>query len=138
MRNRIVLVSCVSQKLPHRSKAKDLYVSTLFRLNLEYANGLEPDGIYVLSAKHGLLNLEQEIEPYEQTLNNMRVAEIREWASKILAQLSEVTSLEETEFTFLAGDKYRKYLLPHIKNAVIPLKGLRIGEQLQRLKELTA
>jgi hypothetical protein len=99
---------------------------------------LEPDCIYVLSAKHGLLSLDQEIDPYEQTLNNMRTTEIREWASKVLAQLNEIASLEEAEFTFLAGDKYRKYLLPHIKNARIPLKGLRIGEQLQRLKELTA
>jgi len=134
----IVLISCVSQKLPQRAKAKDLYISTLFKLNLKYANRLKPDSIYILSAKHGLLSLEQEIEPYEQTLNNMRTAEIKEWAGKVLNQLSKVAPLDEAEFTFLAGDKYRKYLLPHIKNVEVPLKGLRIGEQLQRLKELTA
>lgn len=138
MSNRIVLISCVSQKLSHRAKAKDLYVSTLFRLNLKYAKILKPDAIYILSAKHGLLSLEQEVEPYEQTLNTMRSAEIKEWASKVVAQIDKVASLEDAEFTFLAGDKYRKYLLPHIKNPVIPLKGLRIGEQLQRLKGLTA
>ncbi len=124
--------------MPHRAKARDLYVSTLFKLNLRYANSLRPDKIYVLSAKHGLLELEREIEPYEQTLNNMRTAEIKEWASNVLQQLKSVSSLEEAEFIFLAGDKYRKYLVPHMKNAVIPLEGLRIGEQLQRLKELTA
>lgn len=137
MSNRIVLISCVSQKLSHRAKAKDLYVSTLFRLNLKYAKLLNPDAIYILSAKYGLLSLEQEIEPYEQTLNNMRSDEIKDWARKVIAQLDEVASLEMVEFTFLAGDKYRKYLLPHTKNSVIPLKGLRIGEQLQRLKGLT-
>ncbi|MEN8214155.1 MAG: DUF6884 domain-containing protein, partial [Pseudomonadota bacterium] len=110
MSNRIVLISCVSQKLSHRAKAKDLYVSTLFRLNLKYANSLEPDAIYILSAKHGLLSLEQQIEPYEQTLNNMRTAEVKEWASKVVAQIDEVASLEKAEFTFLAGDKYRRYL----------------------------
>lgn len=134
----IVLISCVSQKLPHRAKAKDLYLSTLFKLNLKHANSLNPVGIYVLSAKHGLLHLEQEIDPYEQTLNNMRTKEIKEWANHVLRQLESVASLEETEFVFLAGDKYRRHLLPHIKNARIPLEGLRIGEQLQRLKELTA
>lgn len=138
MRKRIVLISCVSQKLPHRAKAKDLYVSTFFKLNVKYANSLSPDEIYILSAKYGLLALEDEIEPYEQTLNNMRTAEIKEWANRVLQQLKSVASLEETEFIFLAGDKYRKYLLPHIKNATVPLEGLRIGEQLQRLKELTA
>lgn len=138
MRKKIVLISCVSQKLPHRAKAKDLYVSTLFKLNLKYANSLSPNEIYILSAKHGLLELEREIEPYEQTLNNMRTAEIKEWANNVLQQLRSVASLEEAEFIFLAGDKYRKYLLPQIKNAAVPLEGLRIGEQLQRLKELTA
>ncbi|WP_083499358.1 DUF6884 domain-containing protein [Thioalkalivibrio nitratireducens] len=138
MRQKIVLISCVSQKLPHRAKARDLYVSTLFKLNLKYANSLSPNEIYVLSAKHGLLELERELEPYEQTLNNMRTADIKEWANNVLRQFRSVASLEEAEFIFLAGDKYRKYLLPHIKNAVVPLEGLRIGEQLQRLKDLTA
>jgi hypothetical protein len=138
MRKRIVLISCTSQKLPHRAFAKEIYISTLFKLNLKYANRLEPDSIYILSANHGLLSLEQEIDPYEQTLNNMRPDEIKEWASRVLHQLNKVSSLEETEFIFLAGDKYRKYLLPHIKSAQVPLKGLRIGEQLQKLKELTA
>lgn len=138
MKKKIVLISCVSQKLPHRAKARDLYVSTLFKLNLKYANSLAANEIYVLSAKYGLLELGREIEPYEQTLNNMRTAEIKKWANNVLQQLKTVASLEDTEFVFLAGDKYRKYLLPYIKNAVVPLEGLRIGEQLQRLKELTA
>lgn len=138
MRKRTVLVSCVSQKLPQRAKAKHLYVSTLFQLTLKYAEKLQPDDIFILSAKHGLLSLEREIEPYEQTLNNMRSGEIKQWASRVLEQIKEICSIDETEFMFLAGDKYRKYLLPHIKNAQIPLEGLRIGEQLQKLKGLVS
>ena len=30
----IALIACASQKLSHRAKARDLYTSTLFRLNL--------------------------------------------------------------------------------------------------------
>lgn len=138
MRKRIVLISCVSQKLSQRAKAKDLYVSTLFKLNLKYAEKLLPDDIFVLSAKHGLLSLETEIEPYEQTLNNMCAGEIKQWASRVLEQINRVCSINETEFVILAGDKYRKYLLPHIKNSQVPLKGLRIGEQLQKLKGLVS
>ncbi|MBT6225804.1 MAG: hypothetical protein HOI47_04005 [Candidatus Scalindua sp.] len=138
MRKRIVLISCVSQKLPQHAKAKNLYISTLFMLNLKYASKLNPDGIFILSAKYGLLDLEQEIAPYEQTLNNMRVNEVKQWASSVIEQIKKISTIDETEFVFLAGEKYRKYLLPHIKNAQIPLEGLRIGEQLQRLKELTA
>lgn len=137
MRKRIILISCVSQKLPHRAKAKDLYISTLFKLNLKYAELLAPDEIFILSAKHGLVGLDQEIEPYEQTLNNMRSSEIKVWANHVIEKIKKVCKIEESEFTFLAGDKYRKHLLPHIKNYKIPLKGLRIGEQLQKLKSLT-
>lgn len=112
-------------------------MSTLFKLNLKYANSLKPDGLYILSAKHGLLSPEQEIEPYEQTLNDMSTAEIKAWAKTVTIQMREVASLDNDRFTFLAGDKYRKHLLPHIKHTAIPLQGLRIGEQLQRLKALT-
>ena len=136
MSKRIVLISCVSKKLLSVAKTKDLYISTLFKLNLQYAKKLEPDSIFVLSAKYVLLPLNKEIEPYEQTLNNMRSNEVKEWANRVLDQIKEVCSIDETEFTFLSGKKYRKYLLPHMKNVQIPLKGLPVGKQLQRLKEL--
>lgn len=136
MEKRIVLISCVSQKLRHRAKARDLYISTLFRLNLRYAQKLQPDDIFILSAKYGLLPLDKEIEPYEQTLNTMRSSEIKKWAEQVLEQLRGIGSLEDDEFIFLAGEKYRKYLLPYLQHASIPLYGLRIGEQLQKLKGL--
>ena len=115
-----------------------MYISTLFKLNLRYAEKLNPDGVYILSAKYGLLNLEQDIDPYEQTLNNMRADEVKRWANQVIDQIKKICVIEETEFVFLAGEKYRKYLLPHLNNVQIPLKGLRIGEQLQMLKTLTA
>jgi len=54
---KIVLISCSSKKSAHKSKAKNLYISTLFRLSLAYAKKLKPDKIFILSAKYGLLNL---------------------------------------------------------------------------------
>jgi len=132
----IVLISCVSQKLAQRAEVKDLYVSTLFKLNLKYAKKLAPDEIFILSAKYGLLSLEEEIDPYEQTLNTMPALEVKQWADKVLDQIRAKCSIDETTFIFLAGERYRKYLLPHMKDVQIPLKGLGIGRQLQKLKEL--
>ncbi|MDD9807724.1 MAG: hypothetical protein OXU34_05560 [Gammaproteobacteria bacterium] len=132
----IILISCASRKLSCRAKARDLYISPLFKLSLRYAEGLKADGIFILSAKHGLLPLSREIEPYEQTLNDMRAAEIKIWAEKVLAQLKGACSVEQTAFIFLAGEKYRKYLLPHLTNTEIPLQGLRIGQQMKELKRL--
>jgi len=134
---KIALISCVSKKLSHREKAGNLYVSPLFKFNLQYAHSLSPDKIFILSAKYGLLDLEQEIEPYNETLNSKSKEEIKIWADKIIEQLKEKSNLYEDEFIFLAGERYRKYLIPQIKNFKIPMQGLGIGKQLKFLKENT-
>lgn len=130
-----VLISCVSQKLEHKAKAEELYTSSLFKYNLQYARSLNADRIFILSAKYGLLNLEDEIEPYDLILNNMRADQIRTWATKVLSQLKKTTDLKNDQFVFLAGDKYRRYLLANISNYMIPLEGMRIGEQLKYVRE---
>lgn len=132
----VVLISCVSKKLPYKAKAKDLYVSTLFKYNLEYAKSLNPDKIFILSAKYGLTDLEREIEPYDKTLNNMPSKEIKKWAVCVIGQIKKEVNPGEDEFIFLTGEKYRKYLLPYISKYQIPLEGLKIGEQLCYLKEV--
>ncbi|RPJ71623.1 MAG: hypothetical protein EHM20_14475 [Alphaproteobacteria bacterium] len=131
---KIVLISCVKKKLPYKSKAKELYVSTLFKYNLKYARSLSPDKIFILSAKYGLVDSEAEIEPYDKCLITKSSKEIKEWADCVINQIKKEADLEEDEFIFLAGKKYRKYLLPHISNYQIPLEGLKIGEQIQYLK----
>jgi len=132
---RIILISCVSKKLPHKAKARDMYISPLFKYNLKYAESFNPDKIFILSAEYGLLDLERDIEPYNKTLNTMRSGEIKSWAINVLNHLKETTDIQKDEFIFLAGEKYRKYLLPHLPNHKIPLKGLPIGKQLKYLKE---
>ncbi len=134
---RIILVSCASKKLPYKARAEKLYSSSLFKLNLKYALSLNPDKIFILSAKYGLLNLDEEIEPYNETLNKFSDKEIKLWADKILIELRKTADLEKDEIIFLAGEKYRRYLIPQIKNYKIPLKGLGIGKQLKFLKENT-
>lgn len=131
---KIVLISCVSKKRTAKSKARDLYVSPLFKLNLQYACALKPDAIFILSAKHGLVALDEEIEPYDVTLINMGVTERKAWAGKIIQQLRLYADLRQDFFVILAGERYRQYLLPHLNFYEIPLKGLSIGRQLQYLK----
>ncbi len=84
---RVVLISCVSKKLSHPALAKDLYVSALFQFCLCYAHTLKPDFIFILSAKYGLVALDQRLEPYNDTLNTKRDADIRQWAQVVLQQL---------------------------------------------------
>lgn len=133
---KIALIACASKKLKKKTAAKELYDSPLFKLSLNYAKK-QADKIFILSAKYMLLDLEQEIEPYELTLNKIKDEEVKLWADKVLEKLKEKADLERDEFIFLAGEKYRKYLIPEIKNYNIPMKGLGIGKQLKFLKENT-
>jgi len=131
---RVVLIACGKQKQPRRAAAKDLYVGTLFKLSLRFAKSLNPSMIFILSAKHGLLDLEREIEPYDTTLNNMSIAETKAWSAGVVAQIRAHADLHQDHFIFLAGDRYRRFIIPHVRSFEIPLRGLRIGEQLQFLK----
>lgn len=131
---KIALISCASKKLFRKAKARNMYISPLFKLNMKYASSLQPDKIFILSAKYRLLSLDEEIEPYNETLNTKSGKEIKLWAEGVLEELEKVADLERDEIIFLAGEKYRKYLIPHINNYKVPLKGLGIGKQLKFLK----
>lgn len=132
---KIVLIACVNKKSAHKTKTRDLYISPLFKMNLKYAESLKPDSVFILSAEYGLVGLDEEIEPYDKTLNNMPSKDIEAWGNSVISKLKKAADLNSDEFILLAGDKYRRFLIPHIKNYKIPLKGLSIGKQLQFLKE---
>ena len=131
----IVLISCVSKKVRHPAPAKDLYDSTLFKFCFSYARSLRPDKIFILSAKYGLVPADKIIAPYDLTLNTMKTKEIKAWSKNVLSDLKQMTDIDNDHFIFLAGEKYRRYLLPNIKNYEIPMQGLKIGEQLSWLKQ---
>ncbi len=130
----VVCISCVKSKRSYRSRAEDLYTSPLFRKLLAYAKTLNPDRIVVLSAKHGVLDLDDEVDPYEMTLNRMGKADRLAWADGVLAQLRRRADLDRDEFVFLAGQRYREHLIPHIRHASVPMEGLTLGNQLAWLQ----
>lgn len=138
LRVKIALVGCVKTKRPSASRAEDLYTSPLFRALREFAIK-NADAWYILSAEYGLLRPNQVVEPYERTLNKMKKPERAEWGNRVQAQLS--ASLPPTaDVIFLAGTRYREALVPFLRRSghavSIPLEGLPLGRQLQRLREL--
>lgn len=134
----IALVSCVKKKRIVRSRAADLYVSTLFRLSYEYAKKLKADQIWILSAKYGLLHPDTEVYPYELTLNSMTAAQIAKWGVGVLSQLRQVADLKRDHFLILAGEKYRRELVGAIEHYEVPMEGLRLGLQMAWLKRQIA
>jgi len=136
--NTIALVSCAKKKRRVRSRAADLYVSTLFRLSNEYAKKLKVDQIWILSAKYGLLHPDIDVDPYNLTLNKMTATQIAKWGVDVLSQLRQVADLKRDHFLILAGERYRRELVGAIVNYKVPMEGLRFGQQMAWLKRQIA
>ena len=83
----LCFVSCAAKKLARPAAAKDLYMSPWF---VKARRLVEAQGWpwFILSAKYGLVAPEEEVAHYEKTLNDMGVAERRDWARKCWRPLS--------------------------------------------------
>lgn len=131
----IYLVACVAAKRSVAAPARDLYTSAWFRKARTVAER-DGDRWYVLSALHGLLGPDDSVEPYEYTLAHVSASERRAWSRRVLAELERVLSGTE-RIVVLAGMRYRRDLVPALRErgheVGVPLEGLRIGHQLQRL-----
>jgi hypothetical protein len=110
----IVLISCVSKKRKVSCPAEELYMGPLFKNSLCVARKLNPDHIYIISAKHHLLDLKTIIKPYDETLKNFSLCAKNEWGRKTAEQLSKVSNLQTDKFIILAGKDYIEPLLSHI------------------------
>ncbi len=134
---KIGLISCSKAKKKYPCPAREMYsASNIFRRSLEYA-GMVCNKVYILSAKHGLLDLDSVIKPYDETLTNKSVAERKEWAENVIFELNKKTDLENDEFLILTGKKYHEFLLNDLKNYKLPLEGVSMFNRISKLKELT-
>jgi len=137
--SRLCLVSCVSKKRPNCARAADLYISTWFR---KVRRLIDASGApwFILSAEHGLLSPDAEIDPYNRTLNDMSPKERRAWADRVKG-LMDIKLPEADEVVVLAGQKYRENLMPYLRQRYasvrVPMKGLTIGRQLKWLGDAT-
>jgi len=133
--NRIYLVSCVSKKSLTAAVAREFYVSPWLLAVRRYVEATG-DPWYVLSAKYGLVSPTHVLAPYDETLNNMKIAARRAWAVRVTAQMDQLMPPVRTVVVF-AGLRYREFLMDYLKRrwtVEVPMEGLRIGKQLQWLK----
>jgi hypothetical protein len=75
---RVVLVGCVKTKLDRRSAAKDLYRSRLSAARRAYAESTGEPWLS-LSALHGLLEPEAQLDPYDLALTDLNASERTAW-----------------------------------------------------------
>jgi len=137
---RLFLVSCVSKKKIERTCASDLYMKSAWFVKVRRLVEATGAPWFILSAEHGLLSPDAEIDPYNRTLNDMSPKERRAWADRVKG-LMDIKLPEADEVVVLAGQKYRENLMPYLRQRYasvrVPMKGLTIGRQLKWLGDAT-
>jgi hypothetical protein len=134
---KVVLLSCTKAKLDKPAAAQDLYSpSPMFQKTKAYGESLKPDKTYILSAKHHLVPLDKQLEPYDMTLKDFNKPQKEQWAETVISQMNDKGIKPESDtFVFLAGSEYIKPLKEHIpeENIINPMNGKRMGERLSWL-----
>jgi hypothetical protein len=134
----ISLVSCAKSKEARPARAALLYNSPLFKKSLLYALS-NSDRTYILSAKHGLLELDTVVAPYNVTLKDLDSGARAEWVTRVTEQIKGIIKPKD-KVLFLAGREYSVGLtiaLGEIGCRVeFPLGSLSLGKRLSLLTEL--
>ena len=133
---RIALISCSKEKKDYTCPAKELYsASNLFTKQYQFAKKT-CDKVYIISAKYGLLNEDEEISPYDVTLKGMNTIQKEQWAGCVADSIKSKEDINNDTFVILAGRDYYEHLIKYLKNYELPLEGLKLGERLKKLDSL--
>ncbi len=124
-----------------RQPARHLYSGNLFRAALEHAERTA-DEAWILSALHHLLDLDEEIDPYNLSLKAYRKREREIWGHRVAVALSSKYGRLEVQLIAYAGREYIDplrtalwFLRPPLKARIeTPLGGLMLGERLAWFK----
>lgn len=110
------IVACGKEKAQFRMQAKDMYIGSYFKSCLKYA--LEfGDKVFILSAKYGLLELDDFINPYDLLMGDdgsVTIDIVKEQAINL-----EISG----NVIVLGGKKYLDFSKKIWKNATCPLSG---------------
>ena len=109
----VFLISCGRRKQSSSAPAKELYVSPRFK---RARASVEVTGCpwFVISAKHGLLNPEEVISPYDETLKGKPAEECKAWAEDVKEQMD--ANLPSGEIIVILAEKdYYEHLIPYLK-----------------------
>jgi hypothetical protein len=139
---KVALVGCGKRKAPGRRPARYLYTGALFVKALALAPRLAPR-VLVLSALHRVVELDQELDPYEHGMDDVEDPDA--WAELCCGDLRRLVDRPAGEplvLVVLAGAAYAGPLAAAAARwgweVEEPLRGLAQGPRLRRLNELLA
>lgn len=128
----ICFIGCVKKKRGTPCAARDMYISTLFKYRVRYAESKGWDW-YIISARYGLLPPDQLIAPYNETLKTKSDSEIRNWSMRVCTAAESMGIVRRGDTVMmLAGEEYSRYLKRRYK-VINPFEGMAFGKQIQRM-----
>lgn len=141
----IYVVPCGAAKLDHAAPAAELYIGAQFRYVLNAALELADanrNRVRILSALHGLLELDTVVEPYDVKMGH--TASVASWTLR--KQLDDIKPNADLHVIALTPNAYSDKLAAAIHEPASPMQGVRltkafagcrgIGEQRGRVAEL--
>lgn len=129
--NPLVIIPCAATKADRPAAARDLYIGSFHRMCYRAASALtSDDNIRILSAKHGLLRLNDQVNPYALRMGDPGTVTVEQ----LIRQAREQEILDHPNVVILAGRDYTAMARHLWPSAATPLQGSRsIGEHRQRL-----
>lgn len=130
----MILLGCVKLKGSDPAPARSLYRSPLWSKRRTYAEASSTPWL-ILSAKHGLLDPDETVAPYDLALADLTAAQRRAWGVTVVEQLqARLGGLQGTLLEIHAGSSYRDAISDGVERAGgridAPLRGLFMGQQL--------
>lgn len=129
----VVLIPCGAKQRKGRWRAEELYESDTFKESLACAKALSDD-VFILSTKHGLLDLNAEIDNYNVPTSKTP-EESAAWGKKVTIQIVDqgINPLN-TEFIIIAWKDFYGPLLKYLPYRTLPLRGVRATNKTETLK----
>jgi hypothetical protein len=116
----MMIVACGAKKLDREARARDLYVGSYFKACLAYALAIAPaKDIFILSAKYGLIGINDHIEPYD-----LKMGEPGSVTVSALSDQAGFAGLDAEEVTVLGGRSYVRACRKVWPKAKAPLQEL--------------
>lgn len=127
------LVSCSKSKLDEAAPARQLYSpSFVFDRSARYVEQ-HCDEWFILSAKHGLVDPDTIVAPYDETLAGASQARRDEWAAEVREALRARYEGRRVKFVLMAGRAYSGAVEGLDAEVEEPLKGMGTGFRRQWL-----
>jgi len=130
-----VLISCSKSKLPTKARARELYTGSLFQKAVAWAERHQKPW-FIVSALHGLVTPDQELQPYDFTLKQLRLREREAWGQRTINDLDKYAS-SGSQAILIMPELYRRHIQTalHQRNITYenPVEGMKIGQQMSWL-----